>query len=60
MGVAVLPESAARSLYGAVNGLDVTHYHSFNESLFVLKFTRQSKLVTTGTGSSERVVNVSD
>ena len=39
--------------------VDVTHYHSFNESLFVLKFTRQSKLVTTGTGS-ERVVNVSD
>ncbi|BEC00403.1 hypothetical protein VEE23_19140 [Escherichia coli] len=39
--------------------VDVTHYHSFHESLFVIKFTRQSELIATGTGS-ERVVNVSD
>lgn len=39
--------------------MDVTHYHTFNESLFVIKFTRQSELITTG-ASSERVVNVSD
>ncbi len=32
MGVTVLPESAARSLCGAVNGW-MSHYHSFNESL---------------------------
>ena len=59
MGVAVLPESAARSLCGAVNGWMSRITTPFHESLFVIKFTRQSELITTGTGS-ERVVNVSD
>lgn len=58
MGVAVLPESAARSLCGAVNGW-MSRITTPSMSLFVIKFTRQSELIATGTGS-ERVVNVSD
>ncbi|CSG60333.1 nitrogen assimilation transcriptional regulator [Shigella sonnei] len=52
-------ESIATLTAAIASGMDVTHYHSFHESLFVIKFTRQSELIATGTGS-ERVVNVSD
>ncbi len=59
MGVAVVAQWAARSFMWRSKWVDVTHYHAFHESLFVIKFTRQSELIATGTGS-ERVVNVSD
>lgn len=58
MGVAVLRIGSAFVMWRS-KWVDVTHYHSFHESLFVIKFTRQSELIATGTGS-ERVVNVSD
>ncbi len=58
MGVAVLPESAARSLCGAVNGW-MSRITTPSMSLSLSLTTGQSELIATGTGS-ERVVNVSD